>query len=140
MVRVARGRLPRRSNSGLPSALLRRILSDERCKSANSRWMRSARRSQSRSCIITVADNGQVGRLSYAEKQRRPPKGGRYKTYEHPRHLEANYGDAVYAGAGGGSGAAAGEEWCAAEFDPGERGSSADNGRVARRCRCSSGL
>ena len=45
--------------------------------------------------------------------------------------MAANYGDAVYAGAGGGSGAVARGESRAAEFDPGHRGRSTDYG-VAR--------
>ena len=45
--------------------------------------------------------------------------------------MAANYGDAVYAGAGGGSGAVARGESRAAEFDPGHRGRSTDH-RAAR--------
>ena len=43
-------------------------------------------------------------------------------------NLAATYGDAVYAGAGGGRGAAAGGESGAAEFDSWYRGGSADYG------------
>ena len=42
--------------------------------------------------------------------------------------MAASYGDAVYAGAGGGRGAAARGESGAAEFDPWHRGRSADYG------------